>query len=120
MDDEQATCRPDEITPAETGEADRQAAAEAERKRVAEYDKPLEDDPVGNGIIGALGGGVAGFFRGGLGMAARMASSGSGWLTKTAKYLLSSGSPAPADGGGGAGGAPAWDPATTGKEPGTY
>jgi hypothetical protein len=78
--DESAVCSPDGPTPEE--------AREAERQRVIAYDKPLEDDPIGNGIIGAIGGGVAGLARGGLGMAARMASSGSGWLTKTAKYLL--------------------------------
>ena len=77
--DPQLECSPDGPTAAES--------AQAERQRVIAYDKPLEDDPVGNGIIGALGGGVAGLVRGGVGMAARMASSGSGWLTKTLKYL---------------------------------
>ncbi len=84
-------------------------AREAERQRVIAYDKPLEDDPWGNGIIGAIGGGVAGLARGGLGMAARMASSGSGWLTKTAGWLLGQG-----------GDQPHADPRVDGPEAGTY
>ena len=37
-----------------------QERAEAERRRVEEYDKPIESDAVGNALIGGLVGGIGG------------------------------------------------------------
>ena len=37
-----------------------QERAEAERRRVEEYDKPIESDAVGNALVGGLVGGIGG------------------------------------------------------------
>lgn len=101
MEEQGPVCSPDGPSQAEDAEAARQA----ESKRLAEIDKPLEDDPIGNGIIGALGGGVAGLIRGGATGVASMALKGSGLVGKTLKYLWDSNKGGPADGGGGTEGA---------------
>jgi hypothetical protein len=38
-----------------------QERAEAERRRVEEYDKPIESDALGNALVGGLVGGIGGF-----------------------------------------------------------